>query len=60
MARVLPNSRLNRRKLDADQAYNRVVNRGEDNDTMENTTQIDDQPVERFPGRFKGDTAGRG
>ena len=60
MARVLPNSRINRKAHDADVAYNRAVNRGSDNDTVVNVTQVDDQPVERFPNRFRGDTAGQG
>jgi len=60
MARKLPNSRANRAKLNADEAYNRAVNRGEDIDTQQRVAQVDDQPVERFPSRFKGDTAGSG
>lgn len=50
MARTLPNSKANPDK-DRDEAYNRVVNRGEDLTQSLKTTQIADQPKERYPRR---------
>lgn len=59
MSRTLPNSKVNPKKVRSDDAVNRAINRGNDNAEMLDTTQVDDQPVERFGGRFKGDTTGR-
>ena len=60
MARTLPHSKLNRAKLDADQAYNRAVNRGADKDHLE----VGDLPPEnvdtKHSPRFTKDTAGQG
>lgn len=39
MARTLPHSKLNPRKRDADQAYNRAIDRGADLDL----TEVEDQ-----------------
>ena len=58
MARTLPNSRLVRKKVDAVEAANRATNRASDIDQMLKADQVDDQPVERFPNRFRTDTAG--
>lgn len=52
MARTLPNSRVNPDK-DRDDAYNRVVNRGEDLTQALKTTQIANQPKTRYPNRMK-------
>ena len=60
MARAHPNSKVNPQALDADQAYNRAVNRGQDIDTQLDVAAVKDQPASRFPNRFKGDTATQG
>jgi len=61
MARTLPNSRLNRRALDADQAYNRAVNRGEDNDTLQAADVASENADQKWGGeRQTKDTAGQG
>ena len=58
MARTLPNSKANPDK-DRDEAYNRIVNRGEDlaHQILAGAeTQIADQPDERYPNRGKNNS----
>jgi len=61
MARTLPNSKINRKAHDADQAYNRAVNRGEDNDTLQAADVVPENADQKWGGeRQTKDTAGRG
>ena len=48
MTRVLKNSKVNPRKVDEDDAFNRAVNRGEDKRQREKVTQIANQPKTRM------------
>lgn len=55
MARTLPNSRANPDN-DRDDAYNRIVNRGEDLTHQNKVAQIANQPKRRFPRRFRANS----
>jgi hypothetical protein len=60
MARTLPNSKLNPSAFNADEAYNRAVNRGE----FLTQSALDPQPAptnkQAHPDRLEDDHAGEG
>ena len=58
MARTLPQSKLNREKIDADKAYNRIQNRKVGQDHLELESQPGPQQADASPDWPANDPAG--
>lgn len=60
MARTLPNSKVNREKIDPDAAYNRAINRGDKLAQAALDPQPANQQKQNHPDRVTGDHGGEG